>query len=50
MSTGARDGEIVERATEVDDLKRRISELEAASRPRQKKKSGKGKAKLRRKS
>ncbi|MGB7552955.1 MAG: polyhydroxyalkanoate synthesis regulator DNA-binding domain-containing protein [Candidatus Korobacteraceae bacterium] len=45
-----REGEIGDKATEVDELKRRIAELEAASRPRQKKKSGKGKAKLRRKS
>ncbi len=43
-------GDVVERTTEVDDLKRRIAELETASRPQRKKKSGKGKAKLRRKS
>jgi polyhydroxyalkanoate synthesis repressor PhaR len=42
--------EIGREATEVDELKRRIAELEAAATPRQKKKSGKGKAKLRRKS
>lgn len=42
--------EIRKAATEVDELKRRIAELEAASRSRQKKKSGKGPAKLRRKS
>ncbi len=47
---GRKEGEIGHKATEVDELKRRIAELEAASRPRQKKKSGKGKAKLRRKS
>ncbi len=39
-----------ETAAEVDELKQRIAELEAASRPRQKKKSRKGKAKSRRKS
>jgi polyhydroxyalkanoate synthesis repressor PhaR len=47
---GRQNGEIGEKATEVEELKRRIAELEAASRPRQKKKSGKGNAKLRRKS
>ena len=43
-------GEIGKKAAEVDELKRRIAELEAASRPRQKQKTGKRKAKSRRKS
>jgi hypothetical protein len=42
--------EIRKEPTEVDELKRRIAELEAASRPRQKKKNGKERAKSRRKS
>ncbi len=45
-----KEGEIGGKATEVDELKRRIAELESASPPRQKKKSGKERAKLRRKS
>ena len=43
-------GRLERRRDEVDELKRRIAELEAASGRRQKPKSGEGKAKSRRKS
>ncbi len=47
---GLKDGKIGDKATDVDELKRRIAELEDASRSRQKKNGGKRKAKVRRKS
>jgi polyhydroxyalkanoate synthesis repressor PhaR len=45
-----RDSQIGTNTTEMDELKRRISELEAAPRPRRKKKPGNQKTKSRRKS